>query len=307
MLEYEKRRQAYNKWLAVQIENNKAAFVSNTFRFHYVPMIAFKGSEAARRQSAIDHYFDGMDFKDPAITKTTDIKEWMNNYVNAYGLSATTIALRDSLFTTAGKIAIEKARKGHPLVYGWMVDYFYNGYESFNMAAGIKMLETYLADPNCLTTKKQAIAERLSGLETLKPGATAPNFNVTDNSGNATPFSNYKTEGEYKLVLFWSADCSHCKELMKQLYPWYKQYGNKKVDVFALSVDQSEREVQTWKDAIRELQGWKHMRPEGGINSKEAKAYYILSTPLMVLVENKTNKIVALPETVQQLSNAMKL
>src|SRR4030042_4023357 len=106
-----------------------------------------------------------MDFSDPLLVKTSTKKEWMDGYVNLYGEFATTVTLRDSLFTLAGKNAIEKSRKGNPLVYGWMVDYFFNGYEGFNIEKGIKMLEPYLADPNCLTTKRQEINRRLEGIE----------------------------------------------------------------------------------------------------------------------------------------------
>jgi hypothetical protein len=49
-----------------------------------------------------------------------------------------------------------------------------------------------------------------------------------------------------------------------------------------------------------------HLRPEGGINSREAKDYFILSTPFMVLVDARTNTIVGLPENVNELSALLK-
>jgi len=69
------------------------------------------------------------------------MKEWMDGFVNFNGELATSVNLRDSIFTLAGKTAIEKARTGHPMVYGWMVDYFFKGYESFNITKGIEMLQ----------------------------------------------------------------------------------------------------------------------------------------------------------------------
>lgn len=305
--EYEKRRNAYNQWIKEQSTKHNALFVSHTFRFQYVPQIAFKGSENERRQSILTHYFDGMDFKDTLLIKTTNLKDWMNSYVNIYGTMAKTEALRDSLFPLAGKTAIEKARLGHPLVYGWMVDYFFNGFESFNMTAGIKMLEPYLNDPNCLTTKRQAIEKRLKGMKTLLIGSLAPDITLNDDAGNAVLFSKYKTDCRYKLILFWSADCPHCKDLVSKLYPFWQQLSDKKlVDVFALSLDDTSTEIPVWENAVTQLQGWHHIRCKGGINSQEANAYFILSTPVMILVDTKTNKIAALPETVDQLAEALK-
>ncbi len=305
--EYEKRRIAYDRWLGEQTALHKTAFISNTFRFQYVPKTEWKDSIAKRRQSLLTHYFDGVDFKDPLIIKTTGLTEWMNGYVNIYGSLSTTPKLRDSLFPLAAKTAIEKARSGHPLVYGWMVDYFYNGFESNNISEGIKALQPYLDDPDCLTNKRQQIEKRLSGMQSLVIGSSAPDFTVKDPTGKEVFFTQYPTCCHYKLVLFWSAGCDHCKELIKGLYPWYQQLSDKKlVDIFALSLDGAEADVTLWDKVHPLLEGWKHVRVHGGINSMEANAYYILSTPVMVLVDAATNKIVALPETVDQLEKAVR-
>jgi len=85
----------------------------------------------------------------------------MDAYVNLYGSISISPEIRDSLFTLAGKQAIEKAKHGNPKVYGLMVDYFYSGYESTNITMGLKMLEPYINVPNCLTLKKQVIEKRL--------------------------------------------------------------------------------------------------------------------------------------------------
>ncbi|MFC2110812.1 redoxin domain-containing protein [Bacteroidota bacterium] len=304
--EYKKRRSEYNLWLTKQSTQYQALFVSHSFQFQYVPKIAFKCSEADRMQSVTEHYFDGIDFNDTLLLNTTELKKWMDSYVNIYGTMVKTEAQTDSLFTLAGKRAIEKARPGHPKVYGWMVDYFYSGYESFNMAEGIKMLEPYLNDTNCLTTKRMAIEKRLKGMETLLIGTLAPDFTLKNDIGIAVRFSDYKTNSRYKLLLFWSADCGHCKELINKLYTWHQQLNDKKlVEVFALSLDETETEIPIWQSAITQFPAWNHIRCEGGVNSKEADAYFILSTPVMILVDAKTNKIVALPETMQQLMKVL--
>jgi hypothetical protein len=300
IMEYEKRRNNYNQWLNQQIQKDKPTFVSHTYQFQYVQKVSWSGTEAMRNQSIKEHYFDLVDFSDPVLTKTADLKEWMNAYVNLFGAIATTVPIRDSLFALAGKRAIEKSKKGSPEVYGWMVDYFYNGFESFGINKGIEMLQPYLDDPRCLTAKKTAITKRLEGIKTLIPGSVAPDFLLSDSMGNFTTFSSFHNKA-YKLVLFWSASCSHCTDLVKKLYPLFLEEGKEQMDVFAVSVDESPGEIQSWNNAIAALHGWKHSRPDGGINSKEAKAYFILSTPFMILVDGGTNKIVALPEKAETL------
>ncbi len=300
--EYETRRNQYNQWLKEQSAMHKDLFVSHTFQFHYVPQVDFKGDESARMQNLIDHYFDGIDFQDTLLLHTYELNNFVTTYVNMYASIATTQSELDSLYPLIGKTAIEKARLGNPKVYGWMVDYFYRGYESTNMPAGIKMLETYLNDTACLTRKRQAIEKRLQGMKTLTIGTLAPDFTLKDDDGNEVFFSKYKTKSRYKLLLFWSADCGHCKELVSKLYPWWQQLSDKNlVEVFALSLDDTETEIPIWQNAITQLQGWKHKRCEGGVNSPEANAYFILSTPVMFLIDAKTNKIYAIPENAEQL------
>ena len=303
--EYEQRRETYNQWLKTRAEQDKALFVSNLYAFQYVPQIPWKGSETDRIKSLISHYFDGMDFKNPLVVKTSDINKWMDNYVNLYGQLATTVALRDSLFPLAGKTAIEKARLGDPLVYGWMVDYFYRGYESNAIDAGMKILEPYTNDPNCLTSKRQEIARRLKGMETLVPGSIAPDISLKDTDGSQFELKSFNTPGKFILVLFWSADCSHCAELVSSVYPWQQQTDIRdKIAVVAVSLDETDTEIKAWEKKVPTLKGWKHLRAPDGVRSKAAGDYFVLATPVMVLLDAKTRAIVATPNTLDELKKA---
>jgi len=300
--EYEKRREAFNAWVKEQIKMNENLFASNLFGFQLIPAINWTGTEAERKQSLRDNYFEGMDFSDPLLVKTATMKEWMDGYVNLYGELATSIALRDSLFTLAGKTAIEKVRKGSPVIYGWMVDYFFNGYESFNIAEGIKMLQPHLEDPDCLTSKRQEINKRLTGIETLVPGIIAPHISMQDADNRLFDLYSYTTESDYLLLLFWSADCNHCNEMIEELYPWSQQPEIKQIlDIVAISLDETDTEIQAWRQKMKELIGWRHIQSKEGVRSKVANDYYVLGIPVMVLLDAKTKEITALPDTAEQL------
>lgn len=304
--EYEQRRETYDQWLTMQAQQDKALFVSNLYRFQYVPKISFKGGETDRIKSMINHYFDDMDFKDPLLIKTSDLNKWMDGYVNLYGQLSTTVTLRDSLFPLAGKNAIEKAKQGHPLVYGWMVDYFYRGYETNGITAGMKILETYMNDSNCLTSKRQEIARRLKGMETLVAGSQAPNIIMKDIDDNQFELNTFETQCNYILILFWSAGCSHCVETVNALYPWSQQTDvQQKIKVVAISLDETEIEIKSYQEKTAELKGWKHLCAPEGVRSKVASDYYVLATPVMVLLDAKTKKIIAMPNTLNVLMTAI--
>lgn len=306
VIEYESRRKTYNLWLASQIKQEPATFVNLTYRFQYVSKTDWEGSYEARLKSSIANYFEGIDFTDSLLVNTTDLPEWTTRYVNLYGQLATNVQLRDSLFQVAAIRAIEHAKLGHPVVYGWMVDYFYEGFTRNNLQAGISLLEKYINDPGCMTTKRLAIEQQLQGLKKLVAGVNAPDFNFTATDNKIVSFYSYQPGGLYKLLLFWSATCEHCIQVIKWLYPYSQQGENKTLlSVLAISLDEGEQEVTSWQRAIKDLPGWKHIRSKGGVKSEEARAYFVLATPVMVLVESKTNMIVALPANVDQLSRVI--
>jgi hypothetical protein len=307
IVEYEKRRKSYNAWLTNEVHTDRDMFVSSVYLFNYIPEVTWEGTEQDRLISLREHYFDGIDLDDPLIVKTSRMNDWMNAYVNLHGQMATTVALRDSLIPAAAKTAIEKARSGDPTVYGWMVDYFYRGFEANNIPAGMKVLEPYMNDPACLTSKRLEIERRLKGMETLIAGSIAPDFAIDDSSGRPSTFHHYYTGDGYKLVLFWSAGCEHCTELVHELYQWsMKPEIQSKLCVFAVSLDETETEILNWKSFKSRLPGWQHILAPAGVNSPVASDYYILATPVMILVNSRTNEIVAIPETLDQLKNELR-
>ncbi len=305
--EFEQRRVEYNQWLRGQAKAQRNLYVSRLFQFQHMPATAWGGSENERLNQILKNYFEGIDFSDPLIIRSRQLPMLMDGYMRLYGMQAATEELRDSLFTQAGKVACEKASQGHAQVYGWMVDYFYAGYETYGIKKGMAMLQQHSDNPNCLSKKKEQIAKRVAGTALLAPGALAPDFVTSDNQGNNFQFHKWKGKARYKLLLFWSTSCAHCQQLVDELKIWYNEPLNKeKVDIIAVSVDESEADVQKWQAAIAALPEWKHLHSKGGVNSSLARDYAILSTPAMFLIGSESNIIAAVPDNLAQLIDALK-
>ena len=300
--EYEKRRKAYNQWLTAMMGQDRELFAGSLYGFEYIPLTNWKGTEKERIISMTGHYFDGIDFSDSSVIRTSQMTRWIDNYVNLHGQLAKSVALRDSIIPEAARKAIEQARKGHPEVYGWMVDYFYRGFEVNNIPAGMKALEPYLDDPSCLTSKRKEIERRLQGMETLVKGSIAPDIELKDEMGQQFSLYRNSFSSPFLLLLFWSADCSHCREVIDGLHPWQQNPLIKsQLSVVAISLDETESEVRAWQKAKISYSGWKHLRAEEGVRSKVAADYYILSTPQMILLDTATKKIIDLPNTLTEL------
>jgi thiol-disulfide isomerase/thioredoxin len=300
--EYEQRRKTYNNWIDSSYKADRELFVSSLYRFEKVPKIVFRGSETDRIKGIIAHYFDEIDFDNPIIIRSSKIFEFMNNYVNLTGQLCTTVELRDSLIPAAAVVAIETARKGNPIIYGWMVDYFYRGFETNAIDAGIKVLKPYIDDPKCLTSKKIEIEKRLEGMKTIMPGIKAPEISMPDESGGNFSLNAFKTDKKYILLVFWSADCSHCVETVQSIFPWSQNTDiANKLSVVAVSLDETSTEIAKWDQKHKELTNWLHLRAIEGIRSKAAADYFILATPVMVLMDAQSKTIRSMPVTSKEL------
>jgi thioredoxin-related protein len=130
---------------------------------------------------------------------------------------------------------------------------------------------------------------------------------MNDPEGSLFDLYKLETQSKYILILFWSADCEHCAEMLSKLYPWQQQPDIvKTVMVVAISLDETDTEIKKWDQKKTEYTGWKHLRAEEGVRSKAASDYFVLATPVMVLIDAKTREIVAMPNTMEELKAAVK-
>lgn len=304
--EFEKRRKAYNKWIGEETKKYDSLYVSRTFMFQYMPSILWQGSENERVNRLTENYFEGIDFSDTLIIRLRELNTFMSAYMGLYGAQATTTDMRDSMFTQAGRVACQKASQGHPVVYGWMVDYFYSGYETYNIKPGMNMLQKHIDNPSCLTSKKQQIIKRLEGMSKLVANTKAPDFTLFKADSSRFNLYSYKASAPLKLLLFWSAACEHCQQLTASLKPWYDIPENKvKIDIIAISLDDTEDDIKTWKNKIDGLPQFIHLMSEGGVNSEVASAYYLLSTPVMFVLDSETNIIKTVPTDFEALKKSL--
>lgn len=296
--EFEERRQDYNQWLKDQAKKYSGLYVSRLFQFQHIPKTLWTGSEEDRLNSMLENYFEGIDLNDPLITRSRELRRFLDEYMRLYGMQAASEEERNSLFTQAGRIACEKASKGHPKVYGWMVDYFYTGYLRYNIKQGMAMLKEHINNPNCPASKKEQITKYLADQQRLAPGALSPNFTILDSQGNNFEFHKYRPEQKYKLLLFLSSTCGACQRLSGRLKQWYDNPANKeKVDIVIVGIGLISKEKL---ERINSL-GWKYLPAKQGATISVARDYSVSGVPTMFLIESKSNIIVSAPGSFKEL------
>jgi len=301
--EFENRRAEYNAWVNAQAKKYQDLYVGRLFRFQHIPDMKWGGTPKEQHARLLKNYFDGIDFNDPLIIGSRELSMLMDGYVGLYSMQAATEKSHSELLTEAGRVACEKASRGNPKVYGWVVDYFYNGYETYGIEEGMAVLEKHINNPNCHAKKKQQIIKRLEGIKRLSLGAVSPDFAASDAEGNNFEFHKWEVTAPYKLLLFWSSDCAACRKLADALARWRSDPVNKaKLDIAAVSLNETEKETRAWEKAIDSFPDWKHLSVKGGINAPVANDYAVLSTPVMFLVDNKDNTIAMVPRNIDELT-----
>jgi hypothetical protein len=304
MKAYETRRVAYNAWIDSLVLAQKDLYVSHLYGFQHLNAENWKTTPAIRMEALAQNWFKGINFNDTLILRSRQMNEMMNGFISLYSARSTTEELRDSLLTEAGRVAIGAASTGSPRVYGWMVDYFYIGYETYNIVPGMKMLEKHLNNPNCLTRKRLVIAKRLEGIKDLVPGVKVHNVLVNDVAGHEEIIDMNTCNKEYRLLVFYDSECDHCRQLLAILRNWYAVPANsKKMEIVSVCVDSSRDQ---WVTAFKaNAFPWTDRYAPGGINSQAAADYYVLSTPYMFLVDNN-GSLVSIPETVEESRKAIR-
>ncbi len=296
---YDTRRLAYNQWIDSMDEAYSDLYVGHLFRFQRLQPVNWRASQVERLNSQIENWFNDFDFNDTLALRSRQMNEYINAYVGLFGVQATTEELRDSLFTLAGSLACEKASTGNPKVYGWMVDYFFNGYETYNITEGLKMLEKHINNPNCLTSKKQEIARRLEGMKKLVPGVQAPVLHVQDIEGKDVEIKPGKEGKDYQLLVFYASDCGHCEELFSALKEWYDIPQNEVW--FSITTIALDDVRETWEKSHNTKNvPWIDLYAPEGVNSEAASDYYVLSTPSLFVID-KEGELAALPGSVDEL------
>lgn len=257
--------------------------------------------EYGRKEYAVEHYFDNMDFSDVELLRsnvyTTIAIEYMTLFSNP---NLTQDQLENEFIKAVDKIMYETM--DNSIVYEFIVEYLVSGFERFHFDKVLDYIaETYDPEQCENEERKNDLQTRLDKYAELTIGKPGPKFTIPDMEGNITKLS--EIEAEYTLVIFWASWCPHCSESMPSINDIYQTVERNKLEVVAISLDKEKTE---WETAVTELNFiWKNCCDLKGWDSQAAIDYNVYATPTMFLLDSQKN-IVAKPITINELKTALK-
>ncbi len=89
------------------------------------------------------------------------------------------------------------------------------------------------------------ILYRLESSKRISEGKIAPDFTLSDSSGNLYSLKQFR--GKYVLVDFWASWCGPCRKENPTLKEAYRKYAGQGLEIVSISIDQDKR---SWLNAV---------------------------------------------------------
>lgn len=269
------------------------------------------------------HYFDNFDPHDPRLLRTPLYEEKIMQY-----LERVVVQIPDTLIREVDYL-LDGARSDSVLFRYLLVTLF--NYYGDSKIMGLDAVQVHLAEKYYLREAwwigddfRQELEERVTALKPLILGNVAPDiellfvpadhFRAAANDSILKRYPHVGTlrkihdiPGDFMVLLFWEAGCSHCKKAVPQMYKIYKeQLEPMGVKLVAISTLFGEEGKVEWIDFVNKHGLYDWMNAWNPYDYQYKITYDIRSTP-QLFVLNKDKEIIGKrisPEQVPDLIRA---
>ncbi|RLD65743.1 MAG: hypothetical protein DRI84_06175 [Bacteroidetes bacterium] len=238
------------------------------------------------------HFFDNIDFSDARLLNTRIVYTAISDYMSTFAKPAKTSVYRDIIDR------VMNLAKSNEAVYQYCMNLFIQAYENTIW----EEVFVYIIDNYYLKSysynKYQAdyYRKKVETIKSLRIGKKMPNVVLPDTSRNELSLYSVKTKA--KMLLIYSSDCSHCREIMPDLQEIYEAYHSSGFEIYAIAIDDS---LNMWMGEIRkEKYEWISVSDLKGLLSPVLDEYNVWMTPMMFMLD-KNNIIVNKPRGVEDI------
>lgn len=129
---------------------------------------------------------------------------------------------------------------------------------------------------------------RMAHLKSVQVGQMAPDFTITSIDNTTISLSDFK--GQYLLLDFWASWCIPCRKENSNVVKAYKQFKNKKFNIFGISLD---KDKEAWKHAVvTDELSWQHGSDLNDFEGKTVTLYQVQAIPSSFMID-PDGKIIA--------------
>ena len=118
--------------------------------------------------------------------------------------------------------------------------------------------------------------------------------------GGTVDSSSYR--GKVLLVIFWSSWCKNCTDDLPAIRELYRKYQPTGFEIIGVNLDVNATIAKGY--VTKQGNSWPHIFEEGGLESRPARQFGLISPPLMFLVDRR-GKVISNSVTVDALTKAL--
>jgi len=225
-------------------------------------------------------FFENIDFSDSTIFYTPIYKELVAGYVD-YFIEASLIS-KEKEFV---KYFTDKIRVNPVVLHKSAGLLFDNLFRSQREKMLGMFIEWYNTDDNKTAVNNPVMDVRLKNISLVMPGQPYIDIVCPDSAGTLHALKEVVDRSKCTLLLFWSSECSHCRDEMPFIKEYYEKYHSKGFDVYAISI---ESDPEKWKKFIADKKlPWTNVITGRSADPNPTMQYVSVSTPTMVLIDSK--------------------
>ncbi|MCR4659182.1 MAG: DUF5106 domain-containing protein [Bacteroidales bacterium] len=252
-------------------------------------------SREQRREYYLDHYFDNIPLDDEMIIRTP--KNVFYQRVMDYIDNALKYAMPDEVERHLDTILNRATPDGD--VYQWLLLTFAQKYLQSNVMSYdqvyVHLILKYYANAEWASPSSvEQEVDRATKWERLLIGKEAPELMMYDTLRYL--HSLHRMPADYKLLIFWSPSCGHCKEIIPQVYEKFVEYSQTvSIGAYAVLTEPDTNSVKQWKKFIKEhgIDNTRWINLNGGEANIDWRDVYDVQTTPQIYLLNAENEIIA--------------
>lgn len=231
----------------------------------------------------MQHYWDGYDFQDDRLIYSPLYQPKLKNYMDKW-----VVPIPDSVIKVCDRLLKNSEGTTETAKFTlWYLTYWSETSKIMGMEeVYVYLIENYYKIGKAPWASPEQIKLHVDKVNKIAPsicGQTAPDLNVRTMDNKFTPLS--KVDAKYTLLVFYEADCGHCKKELPKLNKLYQEelhkYG---VKIFAVETTNL---IENWKKIITEkklIDGWVHTYDPERITNFRLK-YNVETVPAIFLLD----------------------
>lgn len=284
-----------------QIKNwYSKSYVAKIVGMYRTPLLDAGLSNEQQINILRENFFYGLDFSDAALLRSNVYPNKILDFLQLYADPNFSQPDFEEAMKTASSRLLAACSENKE-VFAFVRDYLIEGFESYQLHQVLDFIEENFVQEQCDDSNKSRLQQRIDAFNGMKIGSKAPAFAVRNQDGEIKELSEIETK--YTVILFYASSCSHCYEVVGQLWDKYKSQKIKQFEVIAISLDENERAWENYLDENRFT--WINTFSPQGFEGSVSSSYNVFTTPMMFVL-NDQEQIVAKPMNWKELKAVFK-